>query len=1323
MSDSVSSPNDTNFDPSRAAALIDGCLLRDRFALRRLLQTIRRRLQQHQPSDQLIRKFHQQLQRSLTLVEQRKSSQPAIEYSESLPVSQNAERIITAIRDHQVLIVAGETGSGKSTQLPKMCLAAGRGVFGRIAHTQPRRLAARSLAARISEELNAPLGDTVGYKVRFQDQVSDKTLIKLLTDGMLLAEIQGNRFLEEYDTIIVDEAHERSLNIDFLLGYFKTLLGKRPDLKIIITSATIDHERFSRHFDNAPIIEVSGRTYDVEVRYRPLEESDSTPAPDQDGDDGDAGDDETRLENQILETLHEILRSEREEGAFRRPPDILMFLPGERDIRQIASVLKRRGPKQLDVLPLYSRLSNAEQQRVFQPHQGRRIVLATNVAGTSITVPNIGYVIDIGTARISRYSVRSKMQRLPIEPVSRASADQRKGRCGRVAEGICYRLYSEDDYLSRPEFTDPEILRTNLASVILQMASLGLGNIDRFPFVEAPDSRQINDGYKLLEELGAIDNKRQLTPAGKQMARLPVDPRLARMLIEAQKQRSLWEVTLIVSALSVQEPWVRPHDKQQAADQAHREFYDKQSDFLTYVNLWQVLETQREALSNKQFRQWLSKHYLSYLRIREWREIHFQLKTLCREAGWEENSEPADYASVHRALLSGLLSHVGMKEEKRLYAGTRNRKFVPFPGSTLNKHQGKWIMAAEIVETQKVFGRILAHIEPQWIEEQGSHLLKHRYFEPHWEKSRGCAMAYQQSTLMGLIINPRKKINFSQIDPVQSREIFIYNALVAGDYDTRAPWLRHNRELFSRVEDIENRARRRDLLLDDTEVYALFDQRVPAFVTNGKSFEKWRKQAEQGNSKILFLCEADITRTTSDEVTEYSFPDAMDVQGGKLQIDYQFEPGRSEDGLTVEVPITLLNQLNEAKLEWLVPGLEKEKCVALIKSLPKSVRKYMVPAPQYAQAFLDTRPDREQSLYVQFADFLKKQTRVDIRPESWRLEQLPAYLLAKIRVLDEQGKLIEESADIDGIKHRLQGETKKAVASLLADEIDTTAYTEWDFGELPEEYQYHANGKLLIAYPGLVDEGDRVRVQLFDQRIAADNASYQGVLRLFLLVLPQQIRYIKKQCVPPANVTIKYAPFGDKKDLAEGIVHAAFQKAFLDGQPLLRDREAFIKRLNQKKSELVTCANAFSQLLAEILNLHHNIEKAMSSQALPSREESYADIRMQLDALFPASWIQHYRYYRLQEFPRYLQGILMRIEKLRGNVVRDQQQIPEVQGFWFDYLERHSSLAERGIEDPELENFRWMLEEYRISLFAQEIKTRVSVSAKRLATQWQKVQR
>ena len=1295
---------------------ISECMLMHQFQLQRLLRSIDQRHKQKKPYGQLLQKFQNKLDASIALRTRRAQSCPAIRYPEDLPVSNSREKIITAIKDNPVVIIAGETGSGKSTQLPKMCLQAGRGIAGKIAHTQPRRLAARSLANRISEELDSPLGETVGYKVRFQDQVSDTTLVKLVTDGMLLAEIQGNKFLEEYDTIIIDEAHERSLNIDFLLGYFKRLLTKRKDLKLIITSATIDHERFSKHFDDAPIIEVSGRTFAVEVEYRPLEAM---------ADDEDEGseDEEAKLEDGVIRTLNEIIRNERSGLAVNRPSDILMFLPGERDIRMLATALRRKGPKQLEILPLYSRLSNAEQQKVFQGHQGRRIVLATNVAETSITVPNIGYVIDVGTARVSRYSVRSKMQRLPIEPVSKASADQRKGRCGRVAEGVCYRLYSEDDYLSRPEFTDPEILRTNLASVILQMESLGLGDISRFPFIEPPDSRQVGDGYKLLEELGAIDQSRRLTAVGKTMARLPVDPRLARMLIEAEKQRSLHEVLIIVSALSVQDPWLRPHEKQQAADQAHREFYDKQSDFLTYVNLWQSVEEQREALSNRQFRKWLIKNYVSYLRIREWREIHFQLKQLCKSLDWQENQEPADYSCIHKSLLSGILSHVGMKEEKRLYAGTRNRKFTPFPGSTIHKQGGQWVMAAEIVETQKVYGRTLAQIDPQWIEEQGNHLLRHRHFEPHWEKSRACAMAFQQTTLLGLIVNPRKKVNYSQIDPQQSREIFIYNALVAGDYETKGPFQKHNKKLIAHVEDIENRARRRDILVDDTVVYEWFAQRVPDWVVNGKSFEKWRKQAEHDNPRILFLNETDITQERSEGVTQFSFPDAMDVRGGQLRIDYQFEPGRSQDGLTVEVPITLLNQIDEEKLEWLVPGLEREKCIALIKSLPKSLRKHLVPAPQFSDEFLATNPDRDQSLYHQFAAFLKLRTRVDVRAESWRLDQLPGHLLAKIRVLNEEGSLLEESSNIADLKHRLKGETKAAVASILADEIDDEHYTSWEFGNVPEEYQYESKGKLLIAYPALVDEGETVRVQLFDQPYAADKAMYKGLLRLFLLQLPQQIRYIKKHCMLPEKVAIKYAPFGDKKDLAEGIVYAAFQTAFLEGQPLLRTAAEFNDKIQQQKSNLVDAANQFRLLLTEILDLHHRVESAMSDNPLPSRSKSYQDIRMQIAELFPAHWITVYRYHLLQEFPRYLQGMLLRIEKMQGNIERDVASISELQDYWCDYQDRLGAHSEKGVEDPELEKFRWMLEEYRISLFAQEIKTRYPISAKRLDKQWSKVQR
>ena len=1296
---------------------ISECMLVHQFQLRRLLKTIDQRYKDKKPYGQLLQKFDHKLQASIALKEKRAQSCPEIHYPEDLPVSNSQAAIITAIKENPVVIIAGETGSGKSTQLPKMCLQAGRGIIGKIAHTQPRRLAARSLANRISEELHSPLGQSVGYKVRFQDQVSDTTLIKLVTDGMLLAEIQGNKFLEEYDTIIIDEAHERSLNIDFLLGYFKRLLSKRQDLKLIITSATIDHERFSKHFSDAPIIEVSGRTFDVEVIYRPLEVS-----PGEDEEEG-GNDEEAKLEDAVIRTLNEIIRNERNGLAVNRPSDILMFLPGERDIRMLATALRRKGPKQLEILPLYSRLSNAEQQKVFQEHHGRRIVLATNVAETSITVPNIGYVIDVGTARVSRYSVRSKMQRLPIEAVSKASADQRKGRCGRVAEGVCYRLYSEDDYLNRPEFTDPEILRTNLASVILQMESLGLGDINRFPFIEPPDSRQVGDGYKLLEELGAIDRQRQLTPVGKIMARLPVDPRLARMLIEAEKQSSLYETLIIVSALSVQDPWLRPHEKQQAADQAHREFYDKQSDFLTYINLWQTIEKQREALTNRQFRNWLIKNYISYLRIREWREIHFQLKLLCKSLDWQENQDPADYSCVHKALLAGLLSHVGMKEEKRLYSGTRNRKFVPFPGSTLHKQGGQWVMAAEIVETQKVYGRTLAQIEPQWIEEQGKHLLRHRYFEPHWEKSRACAMAFQQTTLLGLIVNPKKKVNYSQIDPEQSREIFIYNALVAGDYQTKGPFQQHNRKLIAHVEDIENRARRRDILVDDTVVYEWFAKRVPDWVVNGKSFEKWRKQAEQQNAKTLYLSEADITQERSDGVTQYSFPDAMDVRGGQLRIDYQFEPGRSEDGLTVEVPISLLNQIDEEKLEWLVPGLEREKCIALIKSLPKSVRKYLVPAPQFSDEFLATHPDREKSLYYQFAAFLKQRARVDVRGESWRLEQLPTHLLAKIRVLDEAGSLLEESSDIADLKHRLKGETKAAVASLLADEIDDQHYTSWEFGEVPAEYQYESKGKLLIAYPALVDEGETVRVQLFDQAYSAERAMYKGLLRLLLLQLPQQIRYIKKHCMLPEKVAIKYAPFGDKKDLAEGIVYAAFQTAFLEGLPLIREASEFAARIQSQKANLVEAANQFRALLTEILDLHHQVESAMSANPLPSRDPCYQDIRGQLTELFPAHWITVYRYHQLQEFPRYLNGMLLRIKKMQGNIERDIASIPELHDYWSDYKARLQSHSEKGVEDPELEQFRWMLEEYRISLFAQEVKTRYPISAKRLEKQWQKVQR
>ena len=1290
-------------------------LLADRYAIKKSLRVLKDRVRQGKPVDHGLKKLEQRIARSIEIVEKRKTISLNLSYPQALPVSQRKVEIIKAIQEHQVVIIAGETGSGKTTQIPKMCLEAGLGIFGVVGHTQPRRLAARTVSNRIAEELQTPLGQGVGFKVRFQDSVSDSSRIKLMTDGMLLAEVQNDRLLNQYDALIIDEAHERSLNIDFLLGYLRSVLAKRPDLKLIITSATIDHQRFSEHFSKAPIIEVSGRTFPVDVLYRPMNNADETEA----GVDAEQG-----LEDAILESVTDILQLERKHPNPNRPGDILVFLSGEREIREAAEVLRKKGPKNIEVLPLYSRLSNSEQNRVFQKHSGRRIVLATNVAETSITVPNIGYVIDCGLARINRYSFRSKVQRLPIEPISQASANQRKGRCGRVAEGVCIRLYAEDDFNLRPEFTEPEILRTNLASVILQMESMQLGHIERFPFIDKPDSRMISDGYRLLEELGAYDKAKGLTVLGKQIAKLPVDPRVGRMIVAAQQMGCLSEVLTIASALSVQDPWMRPYDKQQAADAAHSQFKDKESDFYAYVNLWQRMSEERESLSNNQFKRWLSDNYLSYLRIREWRDLHRQLKLVCTDQGWKENAEPSDPTSVHKAILSGLLSHVGVKDEDRQFLGTRNRKFQLFPGSSLKAKRSKWVMAAEIVETQKVYARTLASIEPQWIEELGKHLLKFNYFEPHWEKKRACAIAYRQTTFMGLIINPRQAVQYSQVDPAESREIFIMNALVAGDYESKAPFLKHNQQLIEELTYLEQKTRRRDILLDDLSIYQIFDKLIPADIVNGKSFEKWRKGVEKTEPQRLFLTEQQLTRASElGDQASWSFPDQVEVLGGNLKLDYEFEPGRKNDGLTVVVPVSLLNQVDDAKLEWLVPGLEHEKCVALIKALPKALRKNFVPAPDYAKAFLETNPNREQSLHEQLAAFLKQKSRQDVRAELWDDLELPLHLLANLRVLNEQGKLLREGRDIRPIKRELSGAVQAAIKDFSVEGIENKVYTQWSFERVPEEYQLKRAGAIVITYPALVDVESGVELAMFDTREQADKSMQQATLRLFLLALPQQSRYVRKNCALPEKTAIKYSAFGDKHELIKGIERMAFFKTFVENKPLVRSCGEFEKRLTTSRDQLVAAANSIKALLADILDKHHVVSKLLSASNSPARLKGYQDIQFQLKNLFVPNWVSVVDFDNLAHYPRYLDAIAIRIDRMQGNIQRDQAFSEDLAERWEAYESRQARRIEEGIRDLKLEQYRWMLEEYRISLFAQEMKTAYPISEKRLEKFWQTIAR
>lgn len=1286
---------------------------RDRHRLIRAAHNIRERQKRQQSVEQELQKLAQQIERSLASVNARRDTLPVLEYPD-LPVSQRKADIIQAIRQHQVVIIAGETGSGKTTQIPKMCIEAGLGITGFIGHTQPRRLAARSVAQRIADELKSPLGQHTGFRIRFQDQLSDNSLIKLMTDGILLAEIPNDRFLNQYDCIIIDEAHERSLNIDFLLGYLKQILPKRPDLKLIITSATIDHWRFSCHFNDAPVIEVEGRTFPVDVLYRPLQTESGN-------DEEQVADDEGQIETGILRAVEEIQQLERSHPNPRRPGDILVFLSGEREIRQVAERLRKHGPKHTEILPLYSRLSNSEQNRIFQNHTGRRIVLSTNVAETSITVPNIGYVIDTGLARISRYSYRSKVQRLPIEPVSQASANQRKGRCGRVAEGICIRLYDEADFINRPEFTEPEIQRTNLASVILQMQGLKLGEVARFPFVDPPDSRLVNDGYRLLEELAATDRKRQITPLGFELAKLPVDPRIGRMLIAARQFHCLKEMLIIASGMSVQEPWQRPHDRQGAADESLRRFQHEESDFLTYVNVWQESEQQKEALTNNRYRRWLLERFLSYLRMREWQDVYRQLKQIVHELGWTENQEPARYEEIHKAILSGFLSHSACKDEQKNYIAARNRSVQIFPASACHSRKPKWIVAAEIVETAKVYARTVARIEPQWIEEVGADQLKKNWFEPHWEKKAACVMANEQSSLYGLVVNPRKRVNYSTIDPVHCRELFIQHALVAGEYETRAPCFRHNRELIGSLEYLESKSRRRDILVDDQAIYGLFDALIPADVVNGASFEHWRKNAEQKNPQILFLQREQLLQPRADDVSESAFPDQVKLEGGKIHIDYQFEPGKIRDGLTIAVPLALVNQVSEDQLEWLVPGLEKEKIVSLIKSLPKSLRKHYVPAPNFADAFLATNPDRQRSLKSQLMEFLRQHKRLDLKPEDFDESTIPLHLQANLKVQGDDNKLLAEGRDIRLLKQSLQTELQASLKLLAASELNQHSHDHWAFDTIPEVYETRRNGTLIKAFPGLVDEGDAVRLQLFDSASAARRAMQKGLLRLFMLALPQQVRYLKKEHQLPEKVSIRYTPFGDRKDLADGIVESAFALAFITNQPLVLDQQAFETRLQHGRQQLVHAAQQMVRLLADILQRHHDILTLTNNEKSPARTDAIADVRFQLGQLFPPHWIKVIPFTQLQQYPRYLEAILLRFKRLQGNIERDRQHSTEIARLWQQYQQRKASHDKTGVQDDALENWRWALEEYRISVFAQGMKTAYPVSMQRLEKLWQTV--
>nr|WP_283138299.1 ATP-dependent RNA helicase HrpA [Rhizohabitans arisaemae] len=1311
----------------------------------------------------------------------RRENVPEITYPEALPVSRKRDEILAAIRDHQVVIVAGETGSGKTTQIPKICLELGRGVRGLIGHTQPRRIAARTVAERIAEELKTPLGGVVGYRVRFTDQIGDSTLVKLMTDGILLAELQSDRMLSQYDTLIIDEAHERSLNIDFILGYLKQLLPKRPDLKVIITSATIDPERFSRHFAGfpvvsgdggrggraprrprpdhgadagtansrpsgrtesapsaagpaepgggagtadsrpaactgssaepgetgeayggpggvasahigvdgagtasarlpagdeagpvgAPIIEVSGRTYPVEVRYRPITE------------------DQEDQVSAICDAVGELCA----EG----PGDILVFLSGEREIRDTADALVKQNLRDTEILPLFARLSAADQHRVFQPARGRRIVLATNVAETSLTVPGIKYVIDPGTARISRYSHRLKVQRLPIEKVSQASANQRKGRCGRTSDGVCIRLFDEEDFLSRPEFTDPEILRTNLASVILQMTTLGLGDIAAFPFVEPPDRRQVKDGVLLLQELGAFSGN-EVTPLGRKLAQLPVDPRLATMVLAADDNGCAVEVMVIAAALSIQDPRERPADKQEAAQQRHARFADKESDFISYLNLWRYLREQQKELSSGQFRRMCKAEFLNYLRVREWQDIYSQLRQMAKSMGVHLNSTPAEPYRIHVSLLAGLLSHIGLKDtEKHEYQGARNAQFALFPGSALFKKPPRWVMSAELVETSRLWARVNARIEPEWIEPLAGHLVKRTYSEPHWEKKQGAVMAFERVTLYGVPIVAQRKVNYGRIDPELCRDLFIRNALVEGDWDTHHRFLKENRALLDEVAELENRARRRDILVDDETLFDFYDRRIPAEVGSVRDFDVWWKRTRGAQPDLLTFERAMLIQ--GEGVSEQDYPDVWRQGALRFPLTYQFEPGADADGVTVHIPLAVLNQVSPEGFDWQIPGLREELVTALIKSLPKPIRRNFVPAPNFAKAVLAAAKPREGDLCeVMEREFLRL-TGFKIPGGSWDLGRVPDHLRITFRVEDEHRRKIAEDKELGELKRRLTPRLRETLAK-AGDGVERRGLRGWSFGRLPDLFE---QGRVK-GYPALVDERESVAVRVFETREQQRRAMWTGTRRLILLNAPSPVKYVLGTLSNRSKLVL--SSHGSAVDLFDDCTACAADKLIADAGGPAWDQEGFARLSERVRSDLSDTVLDVVVKVERILAVAQSVDLLLKGLSSPVLAPSVADVRTQLGALVYPGFVTATGWRRLPDLHRYLRAVERRLEKLPENPQRDRE--------WMAKIAPVRAAFEALPPGEGRTEIRWMLEELRVSYFAQTLGTPHPVSDKRI---------
>ncbi len=1344
-------------DQKQLKQLLKACQASQRFRLSRKIHQLFKLKSDAKKYNNQLAKLQKEIQSSIDRRQLRLDKLPKPEYPEELPVAERREEIIKTIRDNQVTIICGETGSGKTTQIPKMCLELGRGIDGIIGHTQPRRIAARSVASRIAEELKTELGSIVGYKVRFHDQTKQDSYIKLMTDGILLAEIRNDRYLNQYDTLIIDEAHERSLNIDFLLGYLHWLLPRRKDLKVIITSATIDPESFSRHFnftgkeqDNAPIINVSGRTFPVEIRYNSL-------VPDKNQDEADT---EETKEKDLLQAVVDAT----DELMSEKPGGILVFFSGEREIRLASEALRKHHKASVEILPLFARLSNAEQSKIFKPSRARRIILATNVAETSLTVPGIKYVIDTGLARISRYSWRSRVQRLPIEKISQASANQRSGRCGRTSAGIAIRLYAEDDFESRPEFTLPEIQRTNLASVILQLTSLNLGDVYDFPYVEAPDIGMIRDGYKLLFELGAVTKSKgdniKITQIGRELASYPTDPRLGRMLLAAKEYGVFEEVLVIVSALSIQDVRERPMDKQQASDQKHSRFKDKNSDFISLLRLWDYYHEKNKELTQNHFRKLCKREFLSYMRLREWNETYRQLRLSSNEYDSNKSSQKqskktpphflsksivkikkkkhplntkveeedkyvTNYNAIHQSLLTGLLSNIGFKEEHNEFQGVNNRKFFVFPGSALHKKPPKWIMSAELVDTSRLFARTVARIQPEWVEYAAKHLLKYHYSEPRWEKKREQVVADEKSSLYGMVVTPKKRVNFGPIDPTVSRLLFIRHALVYGEYKCNDAFFNHNHALIEEVEELEAKSRRRDILVDEEILYDFYDKIIPEGIYNGPAFQKWRKNFERKNPDALKLTKEYLMQRDDSHVKSEQYPDHLTISDMVLPLNYNFEPGKKDDGITVKVPAAALNQLSPHNFDYLVPGMLEEKITEFIKSLPKQVRKQFVPAPEYAKACLESiNNDRTENpknittptaLVYSIAKALRKITGHRIDESLLESFTFSDHMQMRYEVVDESGKTIKAGRNLETLKQQVSYKATKQQSKSATNSLERENITEFDFTELPETVVMDVSGMKIKAWPALADKGDSAAIKLFDSPQQAQRQN--GLLRLVLLKYKAEQKQLIKQIPDIQRMCLHYASTGNCDELKNSIIENAFRLTFISDNLIQYQhgvgltKEAFENHLNHKKNDVQNNLDELCQQLTTVLSLNHDIRKQLKGKIDLSLLETLNDVKEQINALVYPEFLNQLSLEELRQYPRYLKAILKRLDKLQGDAHKDRGLRLQIQSLWDDYKQL---LKKQGWTD-ELREFRWMLEEFRVSLFAQDLGTAYPVSEKRLS--------